>query len=221
MYQVQLGSIIFPVAPSAISTKINNNNKTLTLINEGEINIIKDPKLTDVSFDVLLPNVRHPFAVYPDGFHRADYYLNALEEMKLGKAPVQFVIARAFPDGRRIFDNSVKVSLEDYTIKEDAGNQGFDFSVSVKLKHYKDFSVKTYAITEANKISVTQQRETVNSPSPKNTELTHKTQPNDTLWALARKYYGDGNKFNLIAKANGIANPNQIPVGLNLVIPID
>ena len=41
----------------------------------------------------------------------------------------------------------------------------------------------------------------------------------DTLWAIAKKYYGDGNKYPEIARANNIANPNIISVGQKLLIP--
>lgn len=41
----------------------------------------------------------------------------------------------------------------------------------------------------------------------------------DTLWAIAKKYYGDGNRYSEIAKANNIANANIISIGQKLLIP--
>ena len=41
----------------------------------------------------------------------------------------------------------------------------------------------------------------------------------DTLWAIAKRYYGDGNRYPEIARANNIANPNIIYVGQKLLIP--
>lgn len=41
----------------------------------------------------------------------------------------------------------------------------------------------------------------------------------DTLWALAEKYYGDGTKWKLIAKANKIKDPRKLQIGTKLVIP--
>ena len=67
--------MLYPIALEQIQLKINNKNKTLTLINEGEINILKKAGLTEISFDLLLPNVKYPFAVYPSGFQTADHYL--------------------------------------------------------------------------------------------------------------------------------------------------
>ena len=41
----------------------------------------------------------------------------------------------------------------------------------------------------------------------------------DTLWAIAKRYYGDGNRYPEIARANNIANPNIIHIGQKLFIP--
>lgn len=41
----------------------------------------------------------------------------------------------------------------------------------------------------------------------------------DTLWGIAQRYYGNGNRYKEIAKANNIANPDIIHVGQKLLIP--
>lgn len=41
----------------------------------------------------------------------------------------------------------------------------------------------------------------------------------DTLWAVAVKYYGDGTQYRKIAAANNIPYPDEIKVGMRLVIP--
>ena len=41
----------------------------------------------------------------------------------------------------------------------------------------------------------------------------------DTLWGIAKKYYGNGNRYPEIAKANNIANPDLIYVGQKILIP--
>ena len=41
----------------------------------------------------------------------------------------------------------------------------------------------------------------------------------DTLWAIAEKFYGDGNKYQQIADASGVANPDLIHPGQVLTIP--
>lgn len=41
----------------------------------------------------------------------------------------------------------------------------------------------------------------------------------DTLWAIAKRYYGNGSQYPKIAKANNIKNPDIIHVGQKLLIP--
>lgn len=49
----------------------------------------------------------------------------------------------------------------------------------------------------------------------------YRVKDGDTLWAIAQKFYGktEGNKFTLIASANGLDNPNQLEAGQLLTIP--
>jgi len=41
----------------------------------------------------------------------------------------------------------------------------------------------------------------------------------DTLWAIAERFYGDGSKYQRIADASGVANPDLIHPGQVLTIP--
>ena len=50
MFKFRLGGIILPNTPSKITTTIDGNNKTYELANGGEVNLIKQPKLTGYSF---------------------------------------------------------------------------------------------------------------------------------------------------------------------------
>jgi len=141
MYDVYLGRMLCPIAPDKIQIKISNKNKTLTLINEGEINVLKKAGLSEISFDLLLPNVKYPFAVYKDGFQTADYFLNILEELKTSQKPFKFKVVRQFPNGKMLFSTNMSVSLEDYKLSDDV-KRGFDIAVSIKLKQYREYGTK-------------------------------------------------------------------------------
>ena len=45
-----LDGVLMPVTPSQVKVKINNQNKTMTLIGGEEINLLKSPSLSDISF---------------------------------------------------------------------------------------------------------------------------------------------------------------------------
>ena len=138
----------FPIPPDKINTKINSQNTTVTLINEGEVNLIKSPGLTDISFDLLLPMFNYPFASYPNGFHDAHWYLEILEYLKASEQPFQLDIYREYPTGVQTHHTNVTVTLEDYQITEDAEENGFDIVVSVELKTYKYFGVKILRLSD-------------------------------------------------------------------------
>jgi LysM repeat protein len=48
---------------------------------------------------------------------------------------------------------------------------------------------------------------------------THTVESGESLWAIAERFYGDGNRYGEIASANGIANPDLIHPGQVLTIP--
>lgn len=210
-----------PVAPSSMSMKINNKNQTIVLMSEGEVNILKKPGLTDIEFEVEFPNVKYPYAVYPDGFQPASHYLEKLEKLKTSQEPFQFIVNRIKPDGSLLFDTNMTVSLEDYTIDEDAEN-GFDIKVTIPLKQFRPYGTKKLNIksepskSNASGSSAPKQKATVEKTRPttgKETPKTHTVKSGDTLWAIAKKYLGDGSKYTQLAKLNNLSNPNIIKAG--------
>lgn len=224
MYYFYMGSVLLPIAPEKFSLKTKNQNKTITLINEGEVNLLKDAGLTELEFDVLIPAVKYSFAIYEDGFKRTSYFTDHFKELKTSKKPFEFKVVRQMPDGKLLFNNEMTVSLESYTITENV-NEGFDLKVSIKLKQYKHFGTKTdikIVVDDTNKATATveKQRETTNSPEPKK-ETTYTVKKGDCLWNIAKKIYGDGSKYTAIYEANKdkITNPNLIYPEQVLIIP--
>ncbi|MCU1641883.1 MAG: 5-nucleotidase [Nocardia sp.] len=64
----------------------------------------------------------------------------------------------------------------------------------------------------------------IDEPAPAPVEAppaaqTYTVEPGDTLWAVAERFYGDGNRYQEIANASGISNPDAIDVGQVLTIP--
>jgi len=223
-YDFYLDAMLLPVTPSKLTISIDNKNKTMVLINDGEINILKKPGLTDISFTALLPQTKYPFAVYKNGFQKADVFLDKLEQLKTSQKPFQFIVSRTFPNGKLLFDTNIKVSLEDYKIIEDSKN-GFDVNVEIKLKQYRDYGTKTVNVTikQSKPVATVQNtRPAESSPAPKVTAKSYTVAKGDTLWAIAKKYYGDGSKYTKIFEANKgvLKNPNVIYPGQVLALPV-
>lgn len=208
MYNFFIDGVRLPVSPSKLTLKINNKNKTLDLMDLGEINIIKKVGLTDISFEVLLPSKEYSFAVYDgNGFKEPKYYLEKLKSLKKDNKPFRLNISRFSPVGDYLFSNYMKVSLERYSIVEEAEN-GMDIMVSIELKEYKSYSTKIYQIVpEQNKLKKENQR-----PS-KDPAKSYTVKAGDTLWGICKKQLGDGSQYAAVAQLNHIKNPNLILPG--------
>lgn len=301
-YKCYLFGQLMPQTPAKLSVKISGKNSTVTLLNEGEINFLKYPGLTEITLPLVFPML--------SGSKRPDYYLSLLERAKTNRSTTQFIMTRATPSGQLLFDTNIKVSVEDYTIEENASN-GLDVSVEVKLKQYRNYSTKTvtlkntvkqnsskaasahggsgsgkivagdkvkiipgavygglydktrgmkvpsayigkwYTVTKVQNnagtnealikelyswvalkylqkqgassgntkknATVQQTRSATTAPKAK----TYTVKKGDTLWGIAKKYYGDGAKYTRIYEANKgkIKNPNLIYPGQVFTIP--
>lgn len=220
-YDFYMGNCLLPVTPETMQIKINNANKQVTLMDEGEINILKKAKLTDIEFECMIPQVKYPFAKYRSGFQDAGYYLNQFESLKNSRKPFQFIVSRHLPYGKTLFHTNMKVTLETYEIKENAKN-GFDLTVKIKLKQYREYGKKTVKITmQASKPKAVQSS---SRPAKETAAQTYTVVKGDCLWNIAKRFYGSGAKYTLIYNANKSViggNPNLIYPGQVFTIPAE
>ena len=217
MYQLYIDDELFPIAPSKFKLKIKGQNQTINLIDGQEVNILNPAGLTGLSFDLTLPAVEYPFAEYEHGFEPPDYYLEILESLKLEKRPFRFLLIRSVHRGNDLFDTNMAVSLEDYSISEDA-KDGRDITVSLEIKQYVSYGTKTIVFQEEQKATVEIPRETESAPQNNGTYTVVK---GDCLWNIAKRLLGNGSRYKEIYDLNRdqINNPNLIYPGQVLRLP--
>lgn len=201
MYEFYLGGVQLPVPPSKVKMDINGNNKTVTLINEGEVNLIKTMGLTEISFDCMIPVItKYPFAYYPKKFTSAEKYLNHFEKLKNSKKPFKFRIGRKTPTNKKIFDTNMDVTLENYKIVEDSKN-GFDLIITLELKQYREYSAKKAKIVKDKKTG--KDKGTVTPPRKgKDTVKTYTVKKGDTLGIIAKQQLKSTSKWRDIYNLN-------------------
>lgn len=129
---------------------------------------------------------------------------------------LQFIVSRVSPSGQLLYDSNMKVSLEDYTVTEDAA-KGPDVTAAITLKQYKEFATKIVQKTDSGAVKTETQRNAASAPSVN----TYTVKSGDCLWTIAKKYYGNGAQYTKIYNANKdkIKNPNLIYAGQVLIIP--
>ena len=211
MYDFYIDSLMLPYAPEKLTLNIEGANKTVDLINIGQVNILKNLKLTDIEFEFTIPNTKYS---YVKEFKEQNIYLSKLEELITSKKPFRFIVSRAKGQGSFLDDTNMLVSLENYKIIEDA-KAGFDITISVKLRQYKEYGTKKVTISKDNK-KIDNKKISVKSKNIRTAKAPIKTytvKQGDTLWAICKKQLGDGEKYKEVAKKNNISNPNIIRAG--------
>lgn len=145
-YYVFLDAIFLPVAPEKIEISVPNLNKTVTMVDQGEINILRGKGLKEIKFDMLVPSFKYPFANYSFGSFSTSQIIARLEYLKEVGKPVYFIVTRCRA-GKPSWWTNIKVSVEDFTVTEDANN-GTDVIISINLKEYKEYSTKLAIVSK-------------------------------------------------------------------------
>lgn len=91
-------------------------------------------------------------------------------------------------------------------------------TVNQKLKMPK-VTAKAPTVQETKKDIAQKEQKNTTAEAGKITGNTYKVVKGDTLWTIAVRAYGDGYKWNEIAKANKLANPNVIHANNQLKLP--
>ena len=193
-------------------TTLKTLNKTVDIVSGVQMTIIKSIPLREFSLKVLLP--KNDVLVKDKTIWKEPIvYLGKLREFKANKKPIRFIVLRPQEDGTELFQGNLLVTLEDYTVSEKAGEEG-DFYVDIKLKEYNTIVGRKLVIDEnkTNEDGKVQAKEEIQRPT-KEPNKTYPVKKGDTLWTIAQKELGSGNKYQDIAKLNNISNPNKIQPG--------
>lgn len=218
-YSVYLDGMLLPVTPALIKIKCKSSNDTVRLIDGGQVTFLRKGEASVISFDMLLPRHMYPFCRYESGYFEPEYYINTLLTIRNERRPFRFICTRTAGDGIYLNDTNMRVSLEDITVHEDAG-EGSDITVSLELREYRYYTASKVVIDKSVAVVEDNSRETDNAPNTK-TVTTYTVVKGDSLWNIAKKYLGNGARWTEIYELNKnqISNPNLIYPGQVLIMP--
>lgn len=199
-----------PVAPNSILTKINGKNETVDLVNGHDFNLVQKPGLTDVSIAFRLPSEQYAFA------HKTQaqqVYLDLFQRLKTEETSRVFslMILRT-KSGEMLSDSYWEyMTLESYDITEDKA-EGNDLIVNCEFKQFIPLKNKKAKIIENKSGKFVSEEVPVPRGLPQvpsNVEAVE----NDSLYLIAEKFLGDGEKYKDLMRINGISNPNALNPG--------
>ena len=201
-----------PVNPEEIKRSRELNIETYQVLEEGQVSIPSYCALEEFSFEAEFPSQDVNY-MEPGTEAEADYYEKMFRKAQKNKKPIRFIASNDISD-----DISVKVLVKSVEVVEKAGEEG-DKYISLTLLEYKGAGKRYVAIQTPD--ATVKQEETPLAENPAVTaNKTHTVQSGDTLWGIAKKYYGNGSQYQKIVSANpSIKNPNLIYPGQVFTIP--
>lgn len=206
-----------PVNPEEIKVENKLSFETFEVLKLGQVAIPSFEELKKYSFEVEIPSQPYFYSETPNQFLGCEEYEKVFESWMKSKEPIRFIASNG------ITSDINTLVLMSYDTVEKSGEEG-DKYFSIELTEYKEFSSKII-------VKDTEKKDTNKNKAQTKSEKKERKNPNkpkeyivkkgDSLWYIAKKMYGDGRKYTVIANANKkiIKNPNLIYPGQRLVIP--
>lgn len=138
-----------PVNPEEIKCTIDGNNDTVEVVKLGEINLIKDRKLTSISFESFFPKFDWFPSIRTTGeFKDCDFYKKFFLKIMRDKKPCRFVVTGI--DFNSFLGDDKLVTVEKFEVEHKAGEHE-DAYYSIELKEYKEHDIATVEVIKKDK----------------------------------------------------------------------
>lgn len=199
-----------PVNPEQISVKKSHGYEDVQVTQLGEYTIIGEAALREYSLASFFPrDYHHGYCEYedlPDPWATVEKIEKWMEQRK----PVRLVITGTPIEGL--------VTIRSFQYSERAGNLG-DVFFELELKEYKEVQFRQVETSGSGKAMVVKGDY---RPDTKVPPAFYVVVPRDTLWKIAQRTLGNGDRWKEIYEANKAVigkDPNKIYPGQKLVIP--
>lgn len=196
--------IELPINPPTVEFTEAQLNQKIILLNIGEANLKGNRGLTNTSLSSFFPSLQSPFYKYAKKSPKK--YIETIKKWKNNKEIIRVIVTDMGVNLAMVIDNFV------YSMKE--GDE--DVYYTIDFSEYRTLNVPSVKRDSKIKGNGLQER-----PNTKTGVRQHTVVRSDTLWAIAKKYYGDGAQYTKIFNANKdkIKSANEIYPGQVLIIP--
>jgi nucleoid-associated protein YgaU len=202
-----------PVNPAEITISSPFGYEDVTVSNFGEVTIPGNNQLNSFAVASFFPrDYSASYCAYsdlPDPWSAA----RTIERWQKSGKPVRFVVTGST-------GINLTVTIRNFTFGERGGQPG-DVYYTLEMKEYVSVGMTRKSDNVAKKspeVTVSAMR-----PSTKETPSSYVVKSGDSLWKIAARVYGDGDKWRKIYDKNKSvigANPNAVVPGQKLVIPV-
>jgi nucleoid-associated protein YgaU len=195
------GQFELAVNPKQIQVSSDNGDKSIELLNIGTVMLPGHRNPVKITIQTFLPAPGSPFyrGVSPDSM------ISMIEKAKNGQKSIRIIISGTNVNHKFIVNSASATYTEGQN------------DVQVAWGFTEDrFSGIAAVASMANRYTATglSQR-----PDTQETPKSVAVKSGDTLWGFAVQYYGDGTRWQDIARQNGITDPKKLSVGKVLEIP--
>lgn len=138
---IQYNNVVvqLPVNPEKVSVKFKSNNSTKEIINLGQINLLKNRELAEISFESFFPQDDWFPAIRTRGdFRTPDFYKSFISAIQTLKKPCRLIIT-----GIGI---SLKCSIEKFDFYHQSGDHE-DAYYSLDFKEYREYHITQIKLT--------------------------------------------------------------------------
>ncbi|HFT7146263.1 TPA: LysM peptidoglycan-binding domain-containing protein [Clostridioides difficile] len=200
----------FPVFPSSFEINSKAIVNTSNVLKTGEIAVFGGVGLRTTEISSFFPKNDYTFCDYT-GFPSPYDCVNKIEKWMNEGFILRFTVTETNINMEVIID-SFKYEEKDCT---------GDVYFTLNLKEYKRIQIPKINTSSNDKLSSKLDLPLTKGFEVKNKQKTHKVGKGDSLWSLAKKYYGNGDLWKKIYDANKklIKNPDVIKDGWVLIIP--
>ncbi|QGQ93955.1 LysM peptidoglycan-binding domain-containing protein [Paenibacillus psychroresistens] len=216
-------SFILPINPETIDIKESGKGKTYDIVGKGggtsetragEINVIQNPALTEISFSSNFPASYYPAVIVKEGaLQLPSYYLGRIKEWLRSNQPIRIHIVSSS------FVIDIPASIEKFDWKEVAGSPG-DIEYNISLKEYVYYSaIKAKVVTAASKQVLIKKPKV--RPDERSRPDTYTLKAGDTLIKIAMNFFNaDSSRYKDIQKLNGITDAQLKSLQIGRVIKL-
>lgn len=193
--------LAMPVMPAEFAVEEGRQVESLNMTDAGQVNLPGLQALFNERLQFLLPVSAR---TYTAGGYAGDPYavVETLTTWSLDGDVLRMIVTGT-PVNVPVLLGPVRHGQQDGT---------GDVYVTLTLRQYRELTAETTEITGTGNLGRSTVRET-------QAETAYTVVKGDTMWGIARKYYGDGTLAYKLASYNGIKNANLIYPGQAVKIP--